>query len=283
MPSFRSSHKQADLIVRRMAIQSLGTQRNYAQALRGYTEFTKLNHHLGDLRTMTRETALTYLEFRSQLVSQKTLDLDRQATQKFLGEKLPVIKSELVTALSTRAYPRAQVALVAAAQSAKHSLSTELALDAGLRAHELITLQPLAMQPPSAHREFRQDLFTGRDVVIFTVAGKGGLKRQVGISHALSVRLEECRLPEPRDVTDRGIPYRSLYNLGGGKQWSDSFSKASTRELGWSNGAHGLRHSYAQERMHTLQSGGYFYKDALALVSQEMGHFRPDITEVYLR
>ncbi|MFT7318300.1 MAG: hypothetical protein ACI8WF_002750, partial [Pseudoalteromonas distincta] len=43
------------------------------------------------------------------------------------------------------------------------------------------------------------------------------------------------------------------------------------------------RHSYAQERMIELNALGFKYKTALETVSQEMGHFRPEITEVYLR
>ena len=35
--------------------------------------------------------------------------------------------------------------------------------------------------------------------------------------------------------------------------------------------------------MSTLQGMGYEYRDAMEVVSQEMGHFRPDITECYLR
>ncbi|RCS56703.1 site-specific integrase, partial [Brachybacterium sp. JB7] len=62
-----------------------------------------------------------------------------------------------------------------------------------------------------------------------------------------------------------------------------AFTRASQRGLGWSNGAHGVRHSYAQERMGELQRSGLAYRDALETVSQEMGHFRPAITEVYLR
>ena len=59
-------------------------------------------------------------------------------------------------------------------------------------------------------------------------------------------------------------------------------SAASERVLGWSTGAHGLRHSYAQERMAELQAS--LSRDAaLTTVSQEMGHFRPEITETYLR
>ena len=65
--------------------------------------------------------------------------------------------------------------------------------------------------------------------------------------------------------------------------WSNSFSAAANRSLGWSEGAHGLRHSYAQERMHELQKSGLSRDRALETVSQEMGHFRPSITEIYLR
>ncbi|MGH8490682.1 MAG: hypothetical protein ACREXS_17910 [Gammaproteobacteria bacterium] len=55
------------------------------------------------------------------------------------------------------------------------------------------------------------------------------------------------------------------------------------RALGWSTGAHGLRHAYAQERMCELQAHGKSYNLARELVSQELGHFRGDIVEVYLR
>ena len=53
--------------------------------------------------------------------------------------------------------------------------------------------------------------------------------------------------------------------------------------MGYSHGGHGLRHTYAQNRMYQLQGLGLSYEQALAIVSQELGHFRPDITEVYLR
>lgn len=53
--------------------------------------------------------------------------------------------------------------------------------------------------------------------------------------------------------------------------------------MGRSTGAHGLRHSYAQERMTELQNRGLSRDAALETVSQEMGHFRPEITETYLR
>jgi integrase len=109
------------------------------------------------------------------------------------------------------------------------------------------------------------------------------LIREVLIPTALAQQLEAKRLTHPMKKTDREIHYRQHYDIGGGKAWSNSFSAASKRQLGWSHGAHGLRHSYAQERMAECQQRGLTYEIALGLVSQSLGHFRSDITEVYLR
>ena len=281
--SFRSAASQAQHAVRELGLQSQGTERNYEQALKGCAEFLK-ESRMGDLRGLDADKALAYLEARSQEVSQKTLDMDRQAMQAVLGERLAVVKSELDTTLSSRAYTHEQAQLVAGAQTEKHSLATQIAENAGLRAHELLTLRPVEERPADTHRDYRDDRFAGReDVRIYTVEGKGGLCREVAIDRDLANRLEERRLDAPRTVYDREIRYQQHYDLGAGKQWSDSFSKAAEREPGWTQGAHGLRHEYAQERMNTLQENGYNYQEALEVVSQEMGHFRPEITEVYLR
>lgn len=49
------------------------------------------------------------------------------------------------------------------------------------------------------------------------------------------------------------------------------------------SGTHGLRHNYAQDRMNDLVDQGKDYHAALQIVSDEMGHHRPDITATYLR
>ena len=281
--SFRSAGKQAEYAVRQLDIESVRTEQNYEQALKGCAEFLQENR-MGDLRGLDADKAMAYLEARSQEVGQKTLDMDRQAIQAVLGEKLAVVKSEIESAQTSRAYTHEQSQLVAGAQSDKHSLATQIAENAGLRAHELLTLRPAEERAADTHREYRDDRFAGREnVAIYTVEGKGGLCREVAIDRNLAEKLEERRLDAPRTVYDREIRYEQHYDLGGGKQWSDSFSKAAERELGWSEGAHGLRHEYAQERMNTLQGMGYEYREALEVVSQEMGHFRAEITEVYLR
>jgi integrase len=281
--SYRRPKKQAKHAVRLLNLPSQGSERNYEQALKGVAVFLQ-DQQMGDLRDLNVEKATIYLEMRGQEVRQKTLDLDRQSIQVLLGIKLPVIKSELETVLKSRAYTPTQAKMVADAQSKKHSLSTLLSVNSGLRAHELLTLLPMAERAADSHRTYRNDRFTGySDFLRYTVKGKGGLLREVGISKPLAEKLEAQRLAAPRTVYDRNIGYLQYYDIGGGKQWSNSFSAASNRSLGWSQGAHGLRHTYAQSRMYTLQLCGYNYVISLEIVSQEMGHFRPEITEVYLR
>jgi integrase len=268
-------------------VHSLGTARTYADSLKCLATFIaerRLDPVGKGLASLTRETAQIYLEYRSQEVGQKQLDKDRQAMQIVLGEKLTVTKSELDQALKSRAYTQQQIQLIADAQTQKHALPTLIAADAGLRAHELLTLLPLDERAPSAHRTWTDERFEGRgEIKRYTVVGKGGLVREVAITGDLAGQLEALKLAESRIVTDRKIYYEQHYEIGGGKQWSDSFGKAAQRELAWSTGAHGVRHTYAQVRMKVLQFLGRNYETALAVVSQEMGHFRPEITEVYLR
>jgi integrase len=281
--------KQAASIMKTLqgnSIKSVGTVRNYEQALSQFgTWLASQGLHIKDIG---KDEAINYLEQRAEEVGQKTLDLDRQAIQAALmhtgaiQERLAVIKSEHQQVLEARAYTPEQVSMVAERQSEKHALATEIAHAAGLRAHELITLAP-ASERPADIRPALESKFEGREGVLYTVHGKGGLVREVLIPKNLADRLEARRLDEPKLVTDRNVFYEQRYDIGAGNLFSASFSRASDRALDWSTGAHGLRHSYAIERMDELQSRGYDRDTALETVSQEMGHFRPDITEIYLR
>lgn len=265
-------------------IHSKGTARSYESSLKGVTEYIQKNK-LGDLKGLTPDIAVNYLEMRSQEVGQKTLNLDKEAMQAILGVKLPTIESELDHAKRSRAYTDSQVQMIAEAQRERNSAATIVARNGGLRAHELLAMAPIKLQPEDTHRTFRQDRFAGREdsAVEYTTQGKGGLIRIFVLDADIAAALEERRLDTPKIVYDRDVRYVQYYDIAGGKNWSSSFSAAASRALGWSEGAHGLRHSFAQERMNALQGLGYSYEDSLEIVSQEMGHFRSSITLVYLR
>ena len=302
MPKFRKSRspeQQARAAVGRLvnlgvlrrnphAPASVGTVRNIRQCL------TQIARHLAgdglELPDLTPAKADAYLRSRAADLGQKALDGHRQALQKLLihvrgslsvGGKLTIVRSLKPSRKGGRAYAPHQVPMVAARQTAPNALATLIAHAAGLRAHELLTLARPAEQPPDV-RPARPEKLDGRPGTDYTVVGKGGLVRLVRIPDDLAERLEERRLDEPTPVTDRGIRYVSRYDVGGGEAWSRSFSRASHGALGWSRGAHGVRHGFAQQRMAELQRH-LVYDDALEVVSQELGHFRPLVTEEYLR
>ncbi len=299
MARFANSQKQgakmAGSIMRELQgvhIKSVGTVRNYEQALKNVaTAMVNQGQHLRDL---DHDQAISYLEQRSKEVGQKSLDIERQAIQSMFrhvtgrlseGETLRVVKSEHQQILHSRAYTLEQTQAIADKQREQNALSTQIAHAAGLRAKELITLLPIEERPADLrqNKEPLDEKFMGREGQRYSVIGKGGLVREVMIPDNLVQRLEERRLDQAIEVIDRNIIYQQHYNISAGRNWSQSFSRSSQNVLGWSNGAHGLRHSYAQERMDELRSRGLTREYALEVVSQELGHFRPDITEIYLR
>lgn len=272
-------------------LKSVGTVRNYEQALSTAAQYANSTLKCG-LREITPLQAVQYLVDRSVDVGQKTLDMDRQAIQSMMqnvsgklakNEKLEVVKSDLQQILNCRSYTTEQINMIAGAQNERNALSTQIAHAAGLRAHELITLARIEERPLS-ERPALDEKFTARNNEFsYSVKGKGGLIREVQLPRHLAEKLESRRLETPVNRTDRNVNYKNCrYDVAGGQTFSTSFTRSSNRVLGWSSGAHGLRHSYAQERMSELQTN--MPRDlALEIVSQEMGHFRPEITEVYLR
>ena len=264
-------------------IHSMSTFQRYCQALSQAGKWARDRHGVRRLDDLTPALAGSYLDHRRLAgIGQKQLDNDRNALS-FVTGKLDRVLSDQKPVLEGRAYSRDEVELIARRQASHNALATRIAFDAGLRAHELLTLRRADEDSPSSSREWRLDRFLGRSGERYVVTGKGGLAREVLLSHGLSRALERCRLDQPRQVTDRGIYYQSHYDLGGGVAWSMSFTTCSKRALGLSRGAHGLRHGYAHERLAELQARGLGEKDARQILSQELGHFRPEIVEVYLR
>ena len=289
--------KQAAAIMKRLQggrVRSVGTARNYQERLMQIAARLDVS-----LTALTPAGAVAYLQRRAAEVGQKTLDMERQAIQAMMfdatlwmapGQTLPVVKSATPQHLKPRAYSPAQVRAIVARQDARNALATEIVYAPGIRAHELLTLGRPAEQPPDDRRGQSRLTgtaaegmkFAGRAGVVYTVVGKGGLVREVLLPHGLAARLEARRRDAPDRVVDRGVRYLQRYDLGGGHAFSTSFSRASMEALDKSRGAHGLRHRFAQERMRELMHHAE-HRLALAIVSEELGHLRPDVVQTYLR
>ena len=273
-------------------IHSRGTARSYHSGLALFCAWIQRNK-LGDLPGATVRIAERYLSERAGKVGQKTLDRDRQSIQFLLRQtsgmdiKLPRLKTSFSGGRRLAEQPRAltveQLNAVCENLSVRSALAARLCYWTGLRAHELHTLELRQSDTPSRHRMWSPNRFKGRRGRLYVVKGKGGLKREVMVPYRLAEELELQRLSRPVIRIDRGIQYSCRYDINAGNHFSCVFTAASKKTLGWSTGAHGLRHSYAQDRMIELRGIGCGRHERMEIVSQELGHFRPDIVESYLR
>ena len=283
-------------------ITSIRALNNSAYALANAAKWADVDR----IKHLTAEQARNYLNHRKDILnaqgrhlSQKTLDLDRIALQHAPSidpseidrvmiepEHEHNIENDAFVPLceQSRAYTPEQIKEIAEHQNERNALATLIAANAGLRAHELLTLQRAdESNGSSSTRTWSDERFQGREGVLYTTTGKNGLVREVMISRHLSDQLEQRRLDEPKEVMDRGVRYSQLYDVNGGQAWSSSFGRASERVYGWSNGAHGVRHTYAQQRVGELQDKEKTFNESREVTSQELGHFRPSITDTYLR
>lgn len=271
-------------------VHSVGTMRTYRQAFK--TTAMWLNERYGvQLYGASREQIREYLDERADQVGTKHLNNERRCLELYYRERyksadfrVDRVQSRIAREQTARAYSPQQVAYLTARMSPRMSLSTRLTSAGGLRASELYSLRRIEERVPAQHRDWSQHRFIGReDWARYTVDGKGGLVREVRLPQALARELEMHRLDEPKVVRDRDVRIESHYDVSGGRNFSNAFSRDSKRHLDWSAGAHGLRHSYAQLRMDEIADRGASHDEARKIVSQELGHFRPDIRDVYVR
>ncbi len=235
---------------------------------------------------ITPQTALEYLSIRAEKVCDKTLQNERRVLERIVYLHEPEKKLLIDVDLPprewvNRAYTHEQIYQLMSRQSEANQLATALCFTAGLRAQELLTLQRFDEATVSKDRQWRDDLFIGSEGEKYIVKGKGGLYRAVMIPHCLAKRLEQYRLETPRKIKDRKCTIVNRYDITGGKKFTNAFSQLSKRIFGWSHGAHGLRYAYAQQRLnHSIPDRSYDEK--LEIISQELGHFRKQITPHYL-
>lgn len=279
-------------------IKSIRTADTYesiiARAAQWLAEETAAGREKGRISTMMPDQAIRYLESRKRDLGQKALDQQRTALQCMMRyatgqlsekERLPLLTSEkFKPSLKPKpgAYTAIQIEMVREAQKEKNALATAIASHCGLLAFELLTLRPMSEQPPT-RKPYRPERFLHMVGESYTVVDNAGICREVVLPTELAEQLERFRLPTPETVTDRGIVYQRHYGIAGGAPWSMSFRQASQRALGWSRGTVGLRYTYAQERLLTLQLSGLHYRDALDVVAEEMGNHSGSATLRYLR
>jgi len=265
----------------RHVIVSVGTARNFEQCLRDFLRW-QVAQGVSIDAPVVRADIQYYLRQESLRWRQKTLDQHRQALSLVFSVALTHFNAEVPTITVGRAYTVEEMELIANRQAPHNALGTRIAFHSGLRASELFELREAHEFMPEPNRPWRDDLFTGMpDGVIYRTVGKGGLARSVWIPKELHRELQMRRLATPVTIIDRKVRRTAWFDVGGGQALSQSFSSTSLRVFGLSRGAHGLRHAYAQGRLETLLEMGLNPMDCLEIISQELGHLRPDISLAY--
>ncbi|HQR76401.1 MAG TPA: hypothetical protein PLR35_08240 [Burkholderiaceae bacterium] len=263
-------------------IHSIGSQRIFATNLVGFARFLEVNR-AGNLKSFPLDAPEAYLYARSLRVGEGQLRSDRWALQILTGRRLPLFAPVRPQKLKPKAYTAEQIAAVAAHQTPLYAYSTWLAAAIGLRGMELITIGPLDQQPRDPRPTPRYLHAYMAPGVLYSVTGKGGLVRTVLVPWPFVAHLEARRRPFPVIVRHEGKNLTSYYDIPGGRRWAASFTEACRRTFEKSAGAHGLRHTYTQSRIDVLLGHDVPERDAKKAVSVEIGHFRVDVVEIYLR
>jgi len=188
----------------------------------------------------------------------------------------------------TKSYTEEQMKVICSHVTARNAFSIMLCLVSGIRVHELLEIRrkeersTTEVELSNEKKEARNLKFIGLQGTIYTVRGKGGLIREVLIPYYWAEELEKKRCKNVIELFDRGVKYYSFYDISGGNALSKCFSRASKKYLGWSTGIHSCRHDHAKMRLKTVYTLTKKFALALLIVSQELGHFRPQVSRVYL-
>jgi integrase len=190
----------------------------------------------------------------------------------------------------TRAYTPAQIKEIQKFLNLpKSQLATQIILESGCRAQDLASLRLNHEHTITNARlaKLHPDRFAGReDWVKVNFIGKGGHEYISTIHPETARTLERYRLTLPQDFKERqqeNVVTQQYYDIPAGKVLSTQWSRAADQSLGLKRGLHGLRHTFAQERLKDMQHAGMVWEKALECVSQQMGHYRASEVKTYLR
>jgi integrase len=227
----------------------------------GVKDITKLEaQHINAFLESKIEANVKYSTFQKYAAALEKLEvaLSRYTGKEYnfdLKETRELAQQILQKTDAHRAYDNPQKVINAISDKTFKILATAQ-LESGARVHEL------------NHLKLSQFKKNGS----IEVQGKGGKTRDLELSEKTYNDLKALVLnSENQKLTFNTDAYRNeLKNA----------CKATNQEY---QGSHGLRWNYAQSKFNELQQQGKTYEQALSIVSQKMGHERPDITEHYLR
>jgi site-specific recombinase XerD len=263
-------------IAEKTAIYSYQTAESYKDVWHQLADFAKAECGLKDIEKLSSTEVKVYLESRiSDGVAHSTFQKECAAINKLenalnsyadkrgtgreynFRETVHQVKDGQGKSLERsdlhRAYTNPQ-AVIGAIERADHRLAAEIQHSGGARISEMNLIKSSQLKGEGK----------------IEVQGKGGKMRELQVSEKIYSDLKNHIEKNGSFSINKDAYGRDLR----------SAALASGQDA---TGSHGLRWNFAQNRMVELQQSGKVYEQALAMVSHEMGHERPDITEHYLR
>jgi integrase len=156
--------------------------------------------------------------------------------------------------------------LVSATSDSDHQTTAKIQLESGSRIHEASLIRKKQLLG------YKIDPVTNQKRGAIHYKGKGG---KVG-EHLVS--------PHTYEAIEKKIEEDGEFRINKDSYLGSLRAAANiTGQRYVGNGSHGLRWNFAQERFYELQKLGQTYDQALAQVSNELGHERAEITEHYLQ
>jgi integrase len=267
-------------IASRSVLHSPDSARQYASTWAQCGEYAKETFGVKSLEKLTGEHVAAYLDFKHELGQAKDT-LDNQAAhlgklaaalEKWNGQSYdsirqgvecmrPTIAEAPEKALTDRAYydPRT---VVSALPAGDIGLAGRILYESGVRISEGTKIGADQL------RGLAIDKHTGKEVGRFDYVGKGG-KDGIGTTTVATYReLEKAIAANGGKFEVSQAAFRDALKAAAGSEYDG-------------RSAHGLRYNHAQGRMTELQTHGMSRDQAKAVVSKEMNHERPEITELY--
>ncbi len=268
-------------------IFSYSTANKYRDVWKELLSFTKENFNIKDSEKLSSNHIKAYLEskiasnvkystFQTYASAIEKLEValnkwsytyNKQNTYNFQDaiKDLRESAKSLEHFSGTRNYDNPK-SLIGAIQDERYSIASHIQYESGARIDELYKLTEKNLHGLSV------DDYTKNTIGLVEVKGKGGKVRELNLKLDTYKRLESH------------IKQNGSFELKDKTEYRNALKQAAilTNQIYDLRASHGLRWNFAQERFRELQKNSVPYIEAIQIVSIQMGHNRPDITERYL-
>lgn len=244
---------------------SIKEMQNLRSVTKQYINFVKENYSGKVANNINADSAKAFIQHKAQEVATSTLNTYistlAKVSDNLVKDNIGSLQRTDITNLRNehdtykvhidRAYENPQ-AIVENMRDTPYSLSTELQLEAGLRAADSLDSSKWSINQDNS----------------LTIHGsKGGLDYTTApLNNDLIDRVREAQEND----------YKANYS-----EYREAFKEAVTATNQDYTGTHGLRYNFAQDRIEELKNEGKTEEEARSQTSLEMGHSRIEITEHY--